>query len=460
MRAKQLQLELIKDQIETKTRDYKDVAKQLCLAIDPLVKNRCQRNLDNLQQEIEDLENLERTIQKELTQINSEAILTQLQNLLQAYPDNFNEILHTYIRVLEHRVWTMLSKPTCPDEVVNQLLRIPKSTFDYAALDEFVAYLVTNAQLPNTLIQSLQSWGEQRLSQEWTNLIGEVTQRQMVVAQQANPALLVLVNRRDEATTQLKTETYYQIKAWWIKDIDRYRSNKEGISAVGITGQTGDETVAHRQLSAELPKLICSFLTERSNENLPELHIFVPLELINEAIDCWKLDDGYGRPNALGRQYRIVLRCTERVSRSYRQEPLWKKRWRKHQALLEEIACNVFMPGNDSDLDRLYDDLDEAAETIVGLKVTQTPIHVGADSLFGVLLQLGIPLAVWGRCPLTNLTHEDELNRVLKACSLKNLPDTVKGERCAARRIAKDAHIGHHLSLLWDDPYLVPPKSA
>ncbi len=199
-----------------------------------------------------------------------------------------------------------------------------------------------------------------------------------------------------------------------------------------------------------MPNLICRFLTEKSNEKLPDVHIFVPLELINEAIDRWKLVDPYGRSNLLGCQYRVVLRCTERASRSYRQEPFWKEKWRKHQALLEEIACNVFMPGDDSDLDRLYDDLDKAAETIVGLKVTQPPIYVGADSLFGVLLQVGIPLAIWGRCSLINLPHEDELDRVLNACSLQNLPDTVKRERRAARSIAEDAHIGHHLSLLWD----------
>ncbi len=208
MRAKQLQLELVKDQLETKTKDYKDVAKQFKMVIDPISKNRHKDNLDNLNQEIEELEILERSLQEELSQSTSEYSLTELRNLLQAYPSDFSEILSAYISVLKHRAWIMQSQPNSPEEIVSQLLRIPKGSFDYEALDEFVAYLVTNAQLPNTLIQRFQGWGEQRLSQVWTNLVEQVTQQQMVVDQQAKPALLVLVNRGEEATTQLKTEAY------------------------------------------------------------------------------------------------------------------------------------------------------------------------------------------------------------------------------------------------------------
>ena len=71
-----------------------------------------------------------------------------------------------------------------------------------------------------------------------------------------------------------------------------------------------------------------------------------------------------------------------------------------------------------------------------------------------------MPLAIWGRQNLVQVTNEAELDRVLNDCCLDELPHTVKEERRAARRMAEDSHVGHHLSLLWDDPYLVPPRSA
>ncbi|MEO1792810.1 MAG: hypothetical protein AAFR25_11370 [Cyanobacteria bacterium J06629_19] len=77
-----------------------------------------------------------------------------------------------------------------------------------------------------------------------------------------------------------------------------------------------------------------------------------------------------------------------------------------------------------------------------------------------MLLQVGMPLAIWGRQDLVQVTNEAELDRVLNTCCLENLPGTVKNERRSARKKAEDSHVGHHLSLLWDDPHLVPPRSA
>jgi hypothetical protein len=207
---------------------------------------------------------------------------------------------------------------------------------------------------------------------------------------------------------------------------------------------------------------LTQFLGECSNEciNELEIHIFLPLALMNHAVDGWVLDDGYGILKRLGQEYKVVVRSTERLHRNYRQRPRWVKRWRQHQLSLQKIALEVFTSGNDNDLEELSDHLDEVADQIVGLKVTQAPSYIGRDSLFGVLLQSGLPLAIWGRCNLQLSTNEIELNRVLQGCCLASLPGTVKTERKKARKKDKDCHIGHHLSLLWDDPDLVPPKSA
>ncbi len=129
--------------------------------------------------------------------------------------------------------------------------------------------------------------------------------------------------------------------------------------------------------------------------------------------------------------------------------------------MLQEKASNGFKGCKDCDLDDLYYDLtDEDNENLVGLTLIDVPNQDSSTNIFNLIFELGFPLALWSRSNLSESTNEVELNRVLEACILANLPKTVKRERRESRKKPRNCHIGHHLSLLWDDPDLVPPKSA
>ena len=460
MKGKELKLSYIRQTIEDLQRDYKTVEKDLKVELDGTTKNKLKDRLDMITKEIDTLEAEEKAIQQKLNQDVARSALTALMTLLKHHASHLSDMRTAYLSVLKNRAWQLPNHPTAPDEIINQLLRIPKSQFNYEALEEFAAHLVTNIQEAD-LISGLQRWGEQQLGEGWSGLLQQVIQQQAQQTLQTQPALLVLISRGDEASTQSQSETYYQIKAWLICDTQDYQAHRQGISSISIAGTTGDETYAQSDLSGELPKLVSQFLAESSHlvDNDPELQICLPLDLMNHDIDLWRLDDSDGpiKP-PLGRRYKVVLRCTERWSRSYKQDKIWKQKWKQHQSLLEKTACDAFVAGDDDDLENLYYDLVE--ETVVGLKVIQAPTQVGANSLFGVLLQAGIPLAIWGRLNLKSTPNHIELDRVLKGCVLKNLLHIVKEERKEARKAALDAHIGHHLSLLWDNPHLLPPKSS
>ena len=462
MRSKQLQLELIQDQLAIQERDYKSVAKELKLAIDPVAINRHQDRLANLQEEIDVLEEKEKKLQQELARDIVQQSLSELKFLLQSHHDQFYAICSAYISVLKYRSRRLKDEPKTPDDIINQLVQIPQGQSSHEALEEFVAHLIYGVQ-SSELISALQHWGRRRLGDDWDVLLHHLERRQVEQTQQGQPALLILISRNDEASTQSQSEAHYQVKAWLIPDVQHYKAYRQGINPIGISGRTGDETYSLESLDLELPKLISQCLTESSQpfDKDSELHICVPVELMNHAVDRWRLIDNYGAVQLpLGREYKVVLRCTDRLSRSYRQAKQWKLKWERHQSLLTRTAHEVFMPGDDSDLEDLYYDLSEADETIVGLKVVQVPSCAVENNLFGVLLQTGTPLAIWCREQLANETHETELDRVLNACCLENLPQTIKKERRNARKQPENAHIGHHLSLLWDDPDLVPPKSA
>jgi hypothetical protein len=134
--------------------------------------------------------------------------------------------------------------------------------------------------------------------------------------------------------------------------------------------------------------------------------------------------------------------------------------WKRHQSVLAKPASDVFVPGHDEDLDELVDILEavQSEGKIVGLHVTQAPVDI--KELCHELLVSGLPLAVWRRRDLGESAKGSDWSTLLTQCCLEQLPNTVKQERYKARRKSENDHMGHHLSLLWDDPHLVPPKSA
>jgi len=434
----------------------KKVQAELEVGTDVTIKDQYEKRLSLL---FEELEKVDQDIVDCQTKIQGKSINDLIQILHSSdNPLQIDIVRAAYLNVLRQRGWKNQHHPTTPNEMITQLFKIPEGQFGYGAPEEFVAHVVINLQ-DGGLISALQRWGERQLGQGWADLLKQV-QQQIQPAQQTQPALLIAISRGDEASTQSQSDTYYQIKAWLIRDTQDYQAHRQGISPIIIAGMTGDETYAQVDLPHELPNLISQFLVESNHlfDSDPELHICLPVELMNHDVDLWKLDDGGPVKPFLGRRYRVVLRCTERWSRSYKQEKMWKQKWERHKSLLEKIACDAFIEGDDDDLEALYYDLLE--ETVVGLKVKQAPTAVGINSLFGVLLQAGTPIAIWGRSNLQSTTNDIEFARVLGLCQLSNLLHTVKEERQKARRASADAHIGHHLSLLWDDPYLVPPKSA
>ncbi len=299
---------------------------------------------------------------------------------------------------------------------------------------------------------------------EWLDQIQEQQQ------QTAQPALLVTIDRSNEASTQSQSGDRYQLQAWLVQNIAHYKQHRQGYTALKIDGEPGAETYSEEELQQKAPEFMLQFLAEciHAYNQEPEIHIFLPLALLNQAVDCWTLDNGYGRPSRLGHEYKVVIRCSDRRGRSYRHRPLWERKWQQQQAALKETAASVFLPCDDSDLDDLYDRLTELEDNTdnqnaetgrVGLKMVQAPCTVGGDSVFGAILQFGFPLAVWGRCNLSNITNEAALDPVLQS-PLETLVDRVKQARRQCRNQPDDRHIGHHLALLWDDPKFLPPKSA
>lgn len=463
-------LNFYKNQLEDLEKDYKSVQDQLRVELDRPTQNRLERNLEQIGQRMNEWQQKIDKHQADQQLQASQIALDALINILKTHETQLEVLIKAYQQAIRH--WTVPVQPdvNTADAIINELERIAPGSAFYTAREEFIAHVVHLTSDPS-LANALNQWGTQyRAGINWLELHAKIQKDQDKRLEKAQPAILMTITRSDQESTQAQEdETYYQLNAWLIENIETYRSQKVGYHSLISIDSIDAKPFLLNDLLQRLPHLLNQFLVEQrrvcSNcQNYPEIHVFLPLGLMHLGVDVFLLESASpGRQQYLGHDHIVVIRCANRYDGAYNKRPSWLSLWTRHERLLKEIARNVFVSGHDDDLDELMDILDRAVQPdskIVGLQVHQEPTNT--EELCYELLDSGLPLAIWTRRNLATLAHETELSNLLAACCLEHLPRTVKAKRYETRRRQNtpDCHIGHHLSLLWDDPHLIPPKSA
>ncbi|MBD2073045.1 hypothetical protein H6F86_03910 [Phormidium sp. FACHB-592] len=463
-------LDFYQTQLDDLERDYTKVKEQQRVEQDGPTQNKLERQIEQIGRQMDGWQQKIAQHQTDRQRQVARIALDTLISILKTDESQLELMIQAYQQTISHWSVPVRLDINTVETIIYELERIAPGQSSYTARDEFIAHVVhqtPNPSLPN----ALNHWGVQyRGSIDWLQLHTQIQAAQDKRLETAEPAILMSITRCDEASTQTQeTATYYQINAWLIEDIETYRSQKTGYHSLLATDSPESASYLLEELLPQITRLLNHFLAEQRRlfdfcENYPQIHVFLPLELMHLGVDVWQLNaENSRRQEYLGHDHIVVIRCANRYDRNYKKSPSWLKLWKRHQGLLQESAKEVFVPGHDHDLDELMDVLDEAvqpASNVVGLHVTQVPLNT--EELFYELLDSGLPLAIWPRCNLNDNAHETAMADLLATCCLEQLPHTVKDKRYETRKRhnAPDCHIGHHLSLLWDDPYLVPPKSA
>lgn len=338
--------------------------------------------------------------------------------------------------------------PDTLEGILVQLNTMPPGKSKYTKTEHFMAYLMADSALSQSVSQNLKTWGEQNI-QEFPQLLNEVQESLGIKSTSEEPYLMVVIRRSEQnsATNSTQRNRYF-VDAWLITD-DRIQSASIGEQL------SKPESFKETLTFDEIPELLKIFLAQIAKYSSSKLtiEIFLPLDLMNQAVDSWEIDDEYDFSVTLGSQYKIVVRSYERILPTYLYKGFWEEKWKIAQQLTDIEVGKTLISGDSNNLKKLFVELNQP--DIIGLKLTTAPVQTGKGSVFALILKTAIPVALWLRQNLAD-NCDEKMNGLLQ-CYINQLPENVKMKRLDAVKEPPDTHIGHHLSLLWEDPDRLPP---
>lgn len=356
-----------------------------------------------------------------------------------------------------------------PESLADKLISlqdVKQGDRPFDAIDQFVGLLSLPDLNPDAYLrESLQSWVQQRIG-DAQPLLDEAQRlwnhHQATQVTDAPSHLLIYV--KDESTEARS------VSALFVRDASQY------VISSGIGGepvQAPGRAPFHEKVTlTTLPTLVQACLDEvldKSPQRLM-LHLILPMAWLHHACDRWPLMDRSRNVLALlddedeiriGERYCCAVRITERLNPEilkHFREP-WQDKWKQLESLKSSDLCIAFVPGDGvapgSELRAKLN-----SPTSVGFKLSTVYAESQYPKLFATLIATGTPAALWLRSNefADTVSAATDLDGLLN-CRISTLPEAIKQCRSDALAVAEDAHIGHHLSFLLDDPNLVPPST-
>ena len=352
---------------------------------------------------------------------------------------------------------------------------MPPGPTEHPTLVRFAVCLtLSEFAVPSAVNAALQQWLKTR-SVDVEAVIEAITPQVNDVAArtstEAAPHLLIWAKLS-------RAQGTYPVDAWFIPDAHQYDAQaSQGYQSLPVMAKY-DQPIP----PADLPQLLQDCLADCAELSLSlgqeadlitklTINLLLPLELLQEALE-WEgayptdatswLSMVEAMVEPIGTRYQFVVRSSERLTKDYVRAQclgLWQAKWKDFQNLETQQACHALMDGTGPPKQVLSA---LKAPHKVGLKIATLPDQPpGKQPLFQMLLISGAPVAIWLRHTPSQVACCADVLDALLSCCLQTLPNSVLTARKEVfeQDFPKDAHIGHHLSLLWEDPHLVPPAT-
>ena len=364
--------------------------------------------------------------------------------------------------------------PSTLSDKLKALALMKEKQTGYPALVRFATCLTleefaTPLSVKNQLLQWLERRGVS--TPEVTEAIApQIAAEQARTSNTASPHLLIWLSSVRNADT-------YPVGAMFIPDRAQYDSTEpKGFEPIPAIAPYEDTPIKLSQLPEVIQACLADCRGLCSSADLANLTIelFLPFSLLKESLE-WEaafaiddedddklafLEDG-DEPDPLAILHRFIVRCSDRLLNAYERKgfrALWEQKWAQIAPIEQTSCCTALVPADDdTNLKGLKIELLQNPEK-VGIRLLKCPTQLAVGNPLKALLTSGAPAAVWLRESLSQVDCCTDFTTLLRCC-VEGLPESVRQARREAFPLAKEKHIGHHLSLVWEDPNLVPPDS-
>ncbi|MEL6382507.1 MAG: trypsin-like peptidase domain-containing protein [Cyanobacteria bacterium J06626_18] len=307
-------------------------------------------------------------------------------------------------------------------------------------LTYFAVMLAWMEGTPTSAYQLLKAWVERR-EPDFSALLEQLTRemkQKKVTASTVCEHLMVTVERVETSDTDL------QVSLWPIFDRATYSPQAPPQPLVQ------DHVIALSQL----PEFIQRQCRNRfGKKTVPVIHLFVPRDLLGCDVEMQPIGKLKER---LGSTFPFVMRtnlAVHPVGAWYWDD--WREKWQAIQAALERKTADVFDAVDCAALEAGEDALIDLMDTLAEQHAALLSNCASVEDLFELLADekdSALPIALWSRQP----ELEAEVPKVLD-CVMRTLKERIRQERGAAKRGRDKMLLGHHLTLVWEDPKIVPP---
>lgn len=200
-------------------------------------------------------------------------------------------------------------------------------------------------------------------------------------------------------------------------------------------------------MMVELPAFIRNQIQKKFRRDpYPTIHLFLPRALFGSDIEMQPCGNRLG--SVLGSEYPFIVRTnlnTHPIGWRYYDD--WTTKWGHIETNFDNLTCQIF---------KTVDCSRPEKKIIADLEHTSIAILQNWDSvndLFGLIAEeTALPVALWSRNP----QFQDKLPDMLD-CVVGTLHDRIREERKTAHESSSENLLGHYLSLVWEDPIIVPP---
>lgn len=358
-------------------------------------------------------------------------------------PETVNEILEQ-IGEMSHSELTISGKP-----VTRQL--------------EFVARILNaRTSLSASQIAALQQWGQEQ-SAAFPNLLNQINTRpqqtQLLGQGIAEPCLIVEVHPESlsyntraflipnsHAYSPNAVTTWIEVRPW------NFKQKQEDLKDLRAFNHTKGLKQVEKELKQRVADYIITCRRKHREIALFRLELILPEDLINLSIEDWQLESGgFISTIVPWIEFPVVVRSYERTTETYREElgSEWEEKWQKLKYSSGLAADNLADFPSQWEASHLRAAYLNNSKTI-GFKLAGTLQRPAQTKrFFKALLGAAVPVAVWCRGTVEQQMAIESVDTWLD-CSLRGLPEHF-------RKLRSLSSEKYHLSLLWENPNLLPP---